>query len=376
MKKRLLAIALVISLMFTLAACTENKVQESSTTTAILDSTEAQSVDGSGTEEDTTAAEAVESTTVSEETTEELPEYTEVVRVGSLKGPTGFGISKLMDDVANGASSIPTDIQILPTPDELVPMVVKGELDFACVPTNLAAVLYNKTEGDITICAVNTLGVLHLVGTEEQAEKIQSIADLQGATLQATGQGAVPEYLLNHLIVANGLVVDEDVVVDYTQSHQELATAVAAGEVDLAMLPQPFATIAVMKGENVVEILDLDAEWQKVHEDTPITTGCMIVRNGFLEEHPEVVSAFLAEYESSIDWVNENPADASLLIEQYEIFPKAKVAEKAIPKCHMVYMDGEEMKANVSDFLSILYDANPKSVGGTMPEDDFYRMDE
>ncbi len=369
MKKRLLAIAVVFVLIFTLSACAGNTVSESSTSASV----ESSVATTEATSEQTTEEETVASIEETEVTTEAVVDDTEEIKVGALKGPTGFGMSKLIDDVENGSSSVHADIQILPTPDKLVPMVVKGELDFACVPTNLAAVLYNKTGGEIEICAVNTLGVLHLVGTEENADKIKSIADLKGTTLMATGKGAVPEYLLNHLIEANGLVLNEDVVVDYSLTHQELAASVAAGENDLAMLPQPFVTIAAMKGENVVEILNLEEEWLKIYQDMPITTGCIIVKKAFLEEHPEAAEAFLNDYKASIAWVNENPVEASQMIEKYGIFPKAKVAEKAIPNCNMVYMDGDEMKESVSGFLNVLFEANPKSVGGSMPAEDFYK---
>ncbi len=368
LKNKLLIIGLLIALIFTLSACSENKAAEQ--TSAI-----SQSVS----QAETTVVEA-SSSEVAESTSEQLESETTVdsaddmvIRVGALKGPTGFGISKLMDEVNNDTASVTADIQIMPTPDKLVPMIVKGELDFACVPTNLAAVLYNKTEGKVEICAVNTLGVLHLVGTKEDAEKIQSIADLKGMTIQATGKGAVPEYLLEHLIAKNGLEIGKDVTIDYTQSHQELATSLISGETSLAVLPQPFATIAVMKGKDLVDILDLDTEWLTIYKDMPITTGCIIAKKDFLEEHKELADKFLAEYQESINWVNQNPADASLLIEEYGIFPKAKVAEKAIPHCNMVYMDGDMMKDSVSEFLNVLFTANPKSIGGKMPTDDFYK---
>ncbi len=296
-----------------------------------------------------------------------------VIKIGTLKGPTSFGMSKFISDLDNEKSMVKANVRVLPTPDKIIPMLIRGDIDFACVPTNIASILYNKTEGNVKLCAVNTLGVLHLVGNSEYANKINSISDLKGMELTTTGKGGVPEYVLLNLLEKNNLEVGKDVKITFSPSHQELAKSIVSGNVNLAVVPQPFATISVEKGDDIQNILDLDDEWKKIYGDVSITTGCIIARKDFLENNPELADQFLSEYEQSINWVNKNPKEASNYIKRYGIFPKAKIAEKAIPKCNMVYLDGEQAKTSVTKFLTVLYKANPKSVGGKMPKEDFFK---
>ncbi len=375
--KKLLAVLLTLALLFSLTACNNNTSEENANSNEQAQ-TESDNKSDEGSESNTggenasnenSEADSKEDKSASSEEPAEKP----LIKVGVLKGPTGFGMSKLIDNVETGSVAINAEFEVFPTPDKIVPMIVQGKLDFACVPTNLASILYNKTGGEVKMCAVNTLGVLHLVGNSENAEKIKSMADLKGMELYSSGKGAVPEFLVNKLLTDNGIDLENDINVEYMANHQELATAVTSGEKGLAVLPQPFVTIATMKGKDVKHILDLNDEWAKKYPDTPITTGCIIVKKELLESNPEYVDEFLAAYKDSIDWVNANAADASVLIEKQKIFPKAKVAEKAIPNCSIVYMDKEEAKNSVNAFLNVLFEANPKSVGGKMPADDFYK---
>ena len=297
------------------------------------------------------------------------------VRVGGLKGPTAMGMVKLMEEDAAGTTANDYEFTLAGSADEINPLVIKGELDIAAVPTNVASVLYNKTEGQVEILALNTLGVLYVV---ENGNTIQSVEDLRGKTIYSTGKGATPEYALNYILGENGLTAGTDVTVEYKSEHSELASLLAAGQADLAVLPQPFVTSVLAKNPDVRIALNLTEEWDKVTEDgSKLTMGALVVRKDFAESNPEAVRNFLKEYQASTQYVTDeaNLDDAAALIEQYGII-SAAVAKQALPYCNIVCITGEEMRTAAEGFLSILAKANPQSVGGTLPAEDFYYIGE
>lgn len=290
------------------------------------------------------------------------------IKVYALKGPTGMGMAKLMSDSDAGTTTNKYDFTIASAPDEVTAEIIKGNYDIAALPTNLASVLYNKTEGKIRVAAVNTLGVLYVL---ENGDTVNSLEDLNGKELYATGQGSTPEYILRYVLETNGI----DCNVTYLAEHSELAAQMISGDVSLGMLPVPNAT-TVLAQSDARTAIDLTAEWEKAAEkngdSSALYMGCVIVNPDFIEESPEAVDAFLEEYAASVKYVNENIDDASAMIESYGIVPKAAIAKKAIPDAHMVCITGDEMKTGLSGFYNVLFGFDPKSVGGSVPADDIY----
>ncbi len=306
---------------------------------------------------------------VSSQATASLATEKATIRLATLKGPTGLGMLKLMSDNDTNTSANHYDFKIVGAPDEIVSKISTGEIDAAAVPTNLAATLYNKTGGKVQLAAINTLGVLSVL---TNGEKVTGVKDLKGKTVYATGQGSTPEYALNYILKQNGLEVGKDVKVEYKAEHAELAAMVISGKAKIAVLPEPFVTQVMGKNKDVKIALDVTKEWNKaVGDKSVLTMGCLIVRKDFAEKNKEALHAFLKEYQTSAAFTVSNIEDASILSEKYGIMPAA-VAKKAIPNCNIVYLDGSEMKAKIPDFLNVLFQANPKSVGGKMPGEDFY----
>ena len=290
-------------------------------------------------------------------------------RIAALKGPTAMGMVKLMSDDPQSAEGPLYAFTLAGAADEVTPSLIKGDLDMACVPANLASVLYNKTEGEIVTLAVNTLGVIYIV---ENGNAIQSMADLKGTTIVAAGKGSTPEYALRYLLTENGIDPDSDVTIDWKSEHAECVAALASGAATIAMLPQPFVTVAQTKIEGLRVALDLTEEWDALDNGSGLLTGVVVARKSFVEEHSAAVEAFLADYAESVEWVNGNNADAAQLISEYGIVEAAAVAEKALPHCNIVCITGGEMKEKLSGYLQVLFDAEPTSVGGKLPGDDFY----
>ena len=287
----------------------------------------------------------------------------EAIQVGALTGPTAMGMVKLLEDGKDTYE--PT---ILGAADELVPLILQGKVDIASVPANLAATLYNKTEGGIVVAGINTLGVLYIVGTDES---ISSTADLAGRTIYTTGQGTTPEYTLRYILSGNGLNPDSDVTIEFKSEAAEVVSALSENPDAIAMLPQPYVTVAMNNNDKLEILLDVTGEWEKLDSSSTVVTGVVVARKEWVDSHEDAFKAFLNEYPASAAYTNENIDDAAALIEQFGIF-KAAIAKKAIPYCNVTFIDGEAMKTRISSYLTALYEQNPASVGGSLPEDDFY----
>ena len=322
-----------------------------------------------------------------QETTEETPVVESVtVRVAALKGPTAMGMVKLMSDSEDFEEDVEDfvdaredfervtiqsnlyDFTLAASADEVSPKLMQGELDIACVPANLASVLYNRTDGGIVTLAVNTLGVLYIV---ENGNAVASMADLAGKTIVASGKGSTPEYALRYLLTENGIDPDTGVTIDWKSEHSECVASLASGAATIAMLPQPFVTVAQTQLPDLRVALDLTEAWDALDNGSALLTGVVVARADFVKEHPAAVSDFLEQYSASVDWVNANTADAAELIGGYDIVDAA-VAEKALPYCNIVCVTGTEMMDMLSGYLSVLWEQDAESVGGGMPNDDFY----
>lgn len=303
-----------------------------------------------------------------EETPEPEAEIDPVaVSVIAMSGPTGMGMVQMMDEAEKGnITSHDYSFSIITAIDEVTPKIVSGEAAFATVPANVASVLYNNSNGAVQVLAINTLGVLYVV---ENGDSIQTVADLEGKTIYAAGKGATPDYALSYILEENGLL--DSVTIEWKSEQAEVVTLLATEENAIGMLPQPFVTTAQINNENLQVALDLTEEWDSIATESKLLTGVLLGNTAFMEEHPSVAEDFLAHYETSIDYVNSNVPEAAVLVGDYGIVT-ATVAELAIPHCSISYIHGSAMKTALSGYLQVLFDANPASIGGDLPDDGFY----
>ena len=254
--------------------------------------------------------------------------------------------------------------------DVIAPSFIKGEFDIVCVPANLASVLYSRTNGNVQVLAINTLGVLYIV---ERDDTVHTVADLRGRTIYSAGKGATPEYALKYLLTMNGIDPEKDVSIVWQSEHSECLSAIINDPTAVAMLPQPFVTVAQTKKDDVRIALDLTKEWEALETDSAMLTGVVIARKAFVENNPEAVAAFMEAYADSVKLVNENNEEAAELIGEYGIVA-AQVASKALPYCNIVFISGEEMHTLLGGYLNVLFDQDAASIGGALPNEDFYYL--
>ena len=291
----------------------------------------------------------------------------DAVRVYALKGPTGLGMTGLMEKHPDEYA-----FTLAGAADEIVAAIASGSADIAACPTNLAATLYQKTKGSVQLLALNTLGVLHVVSSDHT---IDSFDDLAGRKIYATGQASVPEYVINYILAANGL--EDKVEIEYVAEHSELATLMASGKVETGIMPEPHVTSALMQRSDLKPVIDVTSAFEAAakkagNEDMVLSMGCVIVRRKFAEENPDKVAAFMDAYSQSVELVNADPAAAGELAAKHGVMPKAAVAARAIPNCHIVFVEGDAMRAQIEPLYAVLFAANPAAVGGALPDDLFY----
>jgi NitT/TauT family transport system substrate-binding protein len=302
--------------------------------------------------------------------TQETPADKVTVRVGSLKGPTSLGLLSLMDKADKGETANDYEFQMASAADEILPLMIKGDLDIALVPANVASVLYAKTEGNVSVIDINTLGVLYMVSGDTSIESVQ---DLKGKTIYLTGKGTTPDYSLQYILSENGMST-ADCTLEYKSEATEVAAVLAENPDAVGLLPQPFVTAACAQNEALSVILDMNEEWNSVQGEggSSMVTGVTVVRNEFLEKNPEAVKAFLEEHADSAEAAVTDTETVAALAVEAEIIAKEPIALKAIPKCNIVCITGDEMKQALSGYLEVLYGFDASSVGGALPEDGFY----
>ncbi|MDR1892331.1 MAG: ABC transporter substrate-binding protein [Oscillospiraceae bacterium] len=298
------------------------------------------------------------------------------VKAAALRGPTGVSMLKLMEDSEKGATANPYEFSIYSDPTDVSAKIINGEFDVAALPTNLAAVLYQKTNKKIKIVALDTLGVLYLL---ENGEAVKSVADLKGktVTMAVAGQGATPEFALKYILGQNGLDPEKDVTIEYRGEHSDVAALAVSGEVKICLLPEPNVTPVLSGNASARVALDITKEWKSAAEKTGSPQGelamsCIVATQDFISAHNTEFDAFMAEYKASCEYVTSNPDDTAALAEKFTVIPKAAVAKKAIPNCNIVYIDGADMQARAAGYLEVLYGFAPASVGGELPDEQFY----
>lgn len=362
-KKKVLS-ALILLMALSVVGCSTAEVSaEAPASEAAETSVEEQVSDVAETEAEEQASEAVE--TEAEEPVSDV----DVIKVATLAGPTGMGLI----DVINDDSGL-YEVEILTMPDQIVPKIVNGEVDVATIPSNLAATLYQKTEGSISVIAINTFGVLHIL---DSTGEITELADLEGKTLHATGLGASPEYVLTKILTENGLINGENINVEFAPSHSDLSNAVIAGEAEISLLPEPYVSMTMSKAENLEVVISLNDEWEKIFGDGALMPmGVTVVQNSFLEEHPDALAVLMNDYQASVDFVHAETEQAAADMVEAGLIGNAAIAMNAIPRCEISFVTGEEAQSELETFLTVLLESNPASIGGSLPEGDFYYIEE
>lgn len=296
----------------------------------------------------------------------------QTVKIAALSGPTGMGMAEMIAEGVELGEQVEPEWTIATAPDQVTAGIINGDYQIAAVPTNLAATLYNKTEGKVILGAVNTLGTLSIVA--DKSENINSMADLKGKTIYATGQGSTPEYVLNYLLDKNGLIPGTDVTIEWFGEHSEAAAKLASGEGSIAMLPQPFATATLAKNENLKVAVDMTDAWEKATDGTKLEMGCVVVNKEWAEKNPTIVKKFMEAYKTSVETINVADERAANDVVEAKIMDNQQMAQKAIPNCSIVFITPSDAKEDLQKYFDVLASFEPKSVGGKVPGEDFYGL--
>lgn len=300
----------------------------------------------------------------------DLSEYTneaDALRIGSMKGPTSIGLASMMDQEQG-------QFTVVGAADELTPLLLQDQIDIALVPANVAAVLYARTEGQIQVIDVNTLGVLYGISLDEG---INNVEDLRGRTVYMTGKGTVPEYTFMALLAAANISTD-DLAIEFCSEPTEVVAQISQHDGAVGILPQPYATACTLKNENLHTVLDLTEAWAQMTggQKGDVVTGVTVAKTSTIEEKEGAVKLFLQRHAASAEVAQTDPSAIVAKVIELGIIENETLAEKAIPNCNVVCYTGEEMKNALAGYLQALFDQNAEALGGSLPGDDFYFMPE
>lgn len=296
----------------------------------------------------------------------------QTVKVATLAGPTGMGMAQMITDGVDLGEGVEADFSVIGAPDQVIASVINKEVQIAALPTNVAAVLYNKTEGEVVLGAVNTLGVLYLV--VDESESISTMADLKGKTILASGQGSTPEYVLNYLLTENGLTPGTDVTIDYVGEHSEVLTQMVAGTATIGLLPEPFVTTIQAKKPSITVGIDMNQAWADANDGLDLPMGCIVMDKEWASANPTIVADFMSAYEISVDAINDDPVTGAKNVVALDIMKDLDLAEKAIPTSNIVFIPADKAEKALGEYFSVLADFEAKSIGGAVPGEDFYRI--
>ena len=371
MKKSMKLLAMALAGTFVLSGCANNADKQTASAGTAASTTAALQTAAETTAKSSDEAESSQKTADPSTDASKNSDNTSV-RVGSLKGPTSMGLAELMDRAEKGETENDYTFTMAGKADELVGSIASGDLDIVLVPANVASILYTKTQGNVNVIDINTLGVLYVVASDDS---ISSMEDLKGKTVYMTGKGTTPEYVMNYLLSENGLT-DGDVTLEFKSEATEVASVLKEDSSAVGVLPQPFATAACIQNEALKPVLDLTEQWNLLNKEngSQLVTGVTIVRSDFLKENEEAVKLFIEDHKASAAYTSEHLDEAAEMVAALGIVEKAPIAKKAMPACNIVCITGEEMKSALSGYLSVLEAADAKSVGGQLPADDFYYL--
>jgi NitT/TauT family transport system substrate-binding protein len=291
----------------------------------------------------------------------------EVVRIATLKGPTGLGMIKLFQEKPTLPGGVRTDYVAYPSPDVVIPRLVNGEIDLAALPTNVAVNLYNK-KIPYVLAAIIGNGVLYCISTDPTVKNLETLNQVQNVA-----KGSTPEFILRHILEAKGL--KDKVKVEFRYAPVELAQLIIAGREKTGILPEPFATKVLRARPEARIISDLQEEWKALYPDTPTyPMTALVVKASFLHTYRPLVDSFLSLYRASQEWVKKYPIEAGSLASQLSFGIDREDAKDAIPRCNLTFVPAKESRPVVERFLTILLQFAPESIGGKLPDSEFYAV--
>ena len=291
------------------------------------------------------------------------------IKIGAPAGSPLLSAVKLFGDNIqfDGANS---NYEIIKSPDKIPAMIINEELDMAIIPTNLASILYNK-EVPYKLVSSNVFGVMYVI-TDGSIE-INSLEDLKGKEIYTMGRNLTPDITFRYLLENSGINPDEDLVLNYLSGATELAPAFLSGKASIVVMPEPMVSLVMSKKEGTKIAFDIQEEWGKITgTEGGYPQASLFVKNDIIENHKDLLEEFLLAYEDSCNWVNNNSEEAGNYYEGLVEGIPGKIIAKSVPGNNIKFSYGEDIRTDLEKYLEILFQYDPKTVGGKLPDEGFY----
>jgi NitT/TauT family transport system substrate-binding protein len=204
------------------------------------------------------------------------------------------------------------DVKTFNAGPSMIEALFAGEIDLGYIGPNPAINGYVKSQGQALriIAGASSGGALFIVRPEAG---IKTPADLAGKKLATPQLGGTQDVALRHLVREAGLKTADDGgdVSILPSQNPDILTLFQKGEIDGAWVPEPWATRLIQEGGGEVFIDERD-----IWPDGKFVTTHVIVSTKFLNEHPDLVAAFLRAHVDTVQDIAGNPEEAKSLVNQ------------------------------------------------------------
>ena len=288
------------------------------------------------------------------------------VTIYGLKGPSGVGMVRLLEDGLTVAG-YRVQFELLAQSDLMAGRFIAGDAKIGILPPNIPAKIAASGK-NLQVAGITGLGMLSLLTSDPAVTNIES---LRGRRVAVAGQGAVPEFVFRKILAAHGLAPDA-LTLDFSLAYPEIAQSLIAGRIQTALLPEPFATMARSGNPALREAAPVQEEWVKAGGPANYPMTALVVDGDWAAGHPRLITALLAAYRYSIEWVTEHPEEAGTLAEKHELGLRAPVVTASIPRSNFVFQSVKEARPSIEALFRAFLEYAPESIGGKLPGDSFY----
>jgi NitT/TauT family transport system substrate-binding protein len=291
----------------------------------------------------------------------------------AIKGPSAVGLIRLFENPPQ-VPGLQIRVEALAQADLMAARIIAGEAKIGVLPVNMAAKIaasqgLTPSGRSIQAAAVVGTGMLSLLSSDPGVRRFE---DLKGKTVEVAGQGATPDYVFRRILQAHGLRPGADITLRYSLAYPEIAQSLIAGRIPTALLPEPFATMALTGRPELRVIGDIQAEWANPGGRANYPMTALVVDAEFARTRPDAIRAILDACRASSEWVIAHPAEAGVLAEKHGLGLSAQVVRAAVPKSNYVFIPAREARPAIEALLGAFLEFAPESIGGALPANSFY----
>lgn len=297
-----------------------------------------------------------------------------------LAGPPAGVSNGLIHLLANdGLAELADEVEFIlwSNPDQLRALALNGKVDFIAMPTNVAANLYNRG-APLKLLNISQWGALWMISRDPN---MKTLADFKGQEIAIPFRADMPDIVFTHLAERQGLTPNKDFKLNYTATPMDAMQLLIMRRIDHALLSEPAVSMALRKTKSFPVSLiapelhrsvNLQQEWSRVMGTEARIPQAGIAVMGNKADNPQLVARFEEAYAQATRWCQENQQKCAEEVAAKIPMLSAEAVADALAAQGNYYATAFDAQQELEAFLEILLAKQPASVGGKLPNADFY----